>query len=203
MPTIYKIQCESCKRAPEAKGSLAGYVRTDGREGGIILPASYLAVCLKSGEFVCLPHPLEESTLKDCGFTWHKAWKEGRLFRIEYKICTRCGALHEERQIHSLRAGCLPAVIGGFLIVFLTHFLAHFSWASSFLIGYLGIFAILLLFLLLTSFLWRKKNAETKLMRCTRCDANEFITIPNATRKPIMCPYCATQSMHCQIAGKS
>src|SRR3954451_23845464 len=107
MPIVYRIQCNACGRTPETIGGVAGYVTTDGRKNGVILPDTYLSVLLDSGESVPLPHPLEGTILSEQGFTWRRATKEGRLFRVRFKVCKRCGAFSEERRRDYPRAVCI------------------------------------------------------------------------------------------------
>ncbi len=203
MPTVYRAQCESCKGAPEPNGSVAGFVSIDGRNDGVVLPDSYLAVQLSDGELACLPHPIEESTLKQHGLTWRQVSKEGRLFRVEFKICKKCGTLHEERQVHDGRAGCLPALFGCVAIALLLRFLAHASWPSSLFGGYLGLFAVWLAASLLVRIRWRKRNVEARLKLCIRCQGKEFITIAKTAGRPTMCPLCGKHSMSYNRAGIS
>lgn len=203
MPTVYRIQCESCHSGPDTIRGVAGYVTTDGRKGGIILPESYLAVRLDNGEMVCLPHPVEHSRLNGLGFTWSRAVREGRLFRISYKFCQKCGTLNEECRHTTGSAGCLPALVASLLITISLRFLMHVSWPGSLFGGYLALMAVFLAFALAIRFRSRKVDAEAKSRPCTNCQSNDFITIPKAVGQPIICPFCKTRSMYCQIAGIS
>lgn len=77
----------------------------------MVLPEGYLAIKLDSGEFKPLPHPAETSTLKSLGYNWNSAARQGRLYRVTFKICKKCGTFHEECQHHNGMAGCLLALI--------------------------------------------------------------------------------------------
>jgi hypothetical protein len=203
MPTVYRIRCDACGRGPDAHEGVAGYVATDGKSSGVVLPDGYLAVRLDSGVFVALPHPLEESTLSAQGFTWRQASKEGRMHRMTYKVCQRCGLLHEERQLHDGRAGCMPAVAVGIAIFVFIKFAVHRSWSLALFVGYLGMIAGWFLVMLGTMFRWKKQNSTTKLRDCAACHATELITFERAVGKLLPCPYCHTTNMRYTCAGLS
>jgi len=175
----------------------------DGRDGGVVLPVGYVAVQLSNGELACLPHPVEESTLREHGLTWRQASRQGRLFRVEFKICERCGTLHEERRIYDGQAGCLPGVIGGFATIPLIHFGAQVSWIGSMFGGYFTVLAIWLFVSLCLHLKWRRRNKATRIRRCNQCAAKELSTIQKVAGKAIMCPFCHTKQMRYELAGIS
>jgi len=203
MPTIYRIQCKACGKGPKVDNGLAGWVATDGREGGEILPDGYLALRLDDGEFKPLPHPAEASTLRGLGFTWKEAARQNRLFRVTFKICRTCGCLCEERQHNDWRTGCLAALISIPLTMILLKFVVNCSWGASLFGAYLSTFAIFGVVSLFNWTRWRKPNRELKLKKCPRCGMAEFTTISRAAGKALMCPHCQTQNMRCNVAGIS
>jgi hypothetical protein len=203
MPTIFRIKCKACGNGPNVDDGLAGWVTTDGRQGGQILPEGYLAIRLDSGEFKPLPHPAEESTLRGLGFTWNEAARQNRLFRVTFKICRRCGYLYEERQRHDWRTGCLAAVISVPLTVVLLKFVFNYGWGASLVGAYLSMLAIFGIVSLFNWTRWRKPNRELKLKECSKCGMAEFTTISRATGKAFMCPHCQTQNMQVTVAGIS
>lgn len=206
MATSYRIQCQSCGRFPESNGGVAGYVAMDDREGGSILPEGSVAVRNDNGVFVCLPHPIEDSVLQEQGFTWTEASRAGRLFYVTYKICRRCGTLHEESQIHDTRGGCVSSIVSiilGILTTVLLKFSVKWSWGAALLTGYVTLMVLLALASLLNRFRWRKENNHLKLRECVRCGSNEFITFSKAGGKSLICPYCKTPNLRCETAGIS
>lgn len=203
MPSIYRLQCTACGKAPGADGTLAGWVTTDGREGGQILPDGYLALRLDSGEFKPLPHPAEASTLQRLGFTWAEASRQSRLFRVTFKICCHCGALHEEPQHHDLQTGCLAATISIPITIMSLKFGFGRSWGSSLFSSYGVMLGIMGLVPLGNWLRWRKQNIKLKLVKCAQCRADDFITLPKACRRVLMCSHCQTQNLHCNSAGIS
>src|ERR1043165_583285 len=171
MPIVYRIKCEVCGKSPEADGPLAGWVTTEAGGCGQILPEGYVAVRLDSGEFKPLPHPLETRTLEKLGFTWVQAAREGRLFRVTYKICRKCGRLHEERQHRDTRAGCLAAVFSLPIAVAVLKFGHKSDWIASLIGGYFVMMAVLASMQLFNWIRWLKQNAGLKLQRCSKCKA--------------------------------
>jgi|GEM_PF-3058400 len=203
MPTIYRLQCAACGKSPEVEGALAGWVTTDGGEGGQILPDGYLALRLDNGEFKPLPHPVEASTLRQLGFTWAGAARQSRLFRVTFKICQTCGTLHEERQHQGSQTGCLVATVSIPVSVITLKFGFGHSWGSSLFSAYGLMLGVIGLVSLVNWLRWRSKNAELKLASCAKCQSKAFITIPKAVRQVLMCPHCMTQNVRCNIAGMS
>jgi hypothetical protein len=203
MPNIYRMQCTACGKAPRVEGVLAGWVATDGREGGQILPDGYLALRLDNGEFKPLPHPAEASTLRQLGFTWTEASRQSRLFRVTFKICRKCGALYEERQHHDSKTGCLAAVISIPITVATLKFGFGRSWGLSLFSAYGVMLGVLGLVSLGNWLRWRKQNGELKLASCAKCQAKDFATIPKVARQVLMCSHCQTKNVHCNLAGLS
>lgn len=203
MPTVYRLKCAACGTTPKVEGALAGWFTTDGQEGGQILPDGYVAVRLDNGEFRPLPHPAEDTTLRQMGFTWTEASRQNRLFRITFKICRQCGALHEERQHHDAKTGCLAAVISIPITVMTLRFVLGRSWGLSLFSAYGAMLGVLGLVSLVNWLRWRRQNQELKLTRCVTCQGRDFTTIPKIVRQVLMCPHCHTKNMHCNIAGIS
>jgi hypothetical protein len=202
MPGIIRIECTACGQGPALETPLAGWVTTDGKKGGRILPDSYLALKLETGGFVPLPHPIEGSRLKQHGFTWARAAKEGRLFCVTYKICTACGLIHEERQIQNQRLGCNIGFFGAVVALILFKFIVKVNWGLSLLLSYFAAIGMYGMAELLDKGRWRQANQELKLKCCT-CGNIEFITISKAIGKMLPCPFCKTRNMKYTAAGKS
>lgn len=203
MPTIYRLQCDACGKSPEVESALAGWVTTDGRKEGRILPDGYLAVRLDNGEFKPLPHPVEDSTLRQLGFTWAGAAKQSKLFRVTFKICHTCGTLHEERQHQDSRTGCLVATVSIPISVITLKFGFGQSFGSALFGAFMATMVVMGIFLLANWLRWRSRNDELKLASCAKCHSKKFITIPKAVRQVLMCPHCMTQNLRCNIAGMS
>jgi hypothetical protein len=203
MPTIYRIQCQTCGKGPAVSNCLAGWVATDGGKGGMILPEGYLAVKLDSGEFKSLPHPAEASTLKSLGYNWNSAERQGRLYRISFKICKKCGTFHEECQHHNGMAGCLLALIAFPVVMTAAKLVYKASWGGAVFVAYLSTIAVWGVIVAASWLRWRKPNSQLRLKSCSKCAATEFTTIQRANGKSLICPHCGSKSMHCAIAGMS
>lgn len=203
MPTIYRIQCSACGKGPKADNGLAGWVTSDGCQGGEVFPEGYLAVRLDDGALKPLPHPIESSTLQGLGLTWVEATRQNRLFRVTFKICQKCGRFHTERQHHDPRTGCLIALTVAPIMVAALKYVAKLSWGSSLFGAYPGMVAIVGMIWLINWLRWRKQNSELKLSGCSNCGCANLATISKMAGKVLMCPHCQTQNMHCVVAGKA
>jgi hypothetical protein len=203
MPTVYRIQCDACGRAPESEGGVVGYVATGGRQAGTVLPDSYLALRIDNGSLVPLPHPLETAKLKEQGFTWRQASSEKRLYRIRFKVCKCCGVLHEERRLDEGRYGCTLSLIVGVAAVFLVRWAAHRPWASALFTGYLGMLVTWCLAALVARWPLRKENSKDRLRQCAACHSRELVTLVKASGQVLPCPYCHEPQMRYSIAGIS
>ena len=132
MALVYRLQCTQCHESPQVSGDVAGYVNMDGKKGGRILPGGYLALKRVDGSYACLPHPIESSSLQAEGFTRKQAAREERLFRVTYKICRKCGVIHEEyRHCSDPFAGCLAGIIAFAATLLASKFALGFAWFSS------------------------------------------------------------------------
>jgi len=203
MPVIYRAICSSCGGTPNSNGGVAGWVTTDGRKDGKILSEGFLALKLENGDFVCLPHPIEDSRLRGHGFTWVRASRESRLFRVNLMICEGCGLISEEYQHHDSRTGCLFAFMAAPALIFFLKFVIKFAWALSFFGAWAGMFAVLWGVAHLNKMRWRERNAALKLRNCSACGGTKFVSVSQATGKSLMCPHCHTLNMHYAAAGKS
>jgi len=136
MPTVYRLFCENCGTGEKNPPRAAGYVILDGMgETGQILPEFYWAVRLDDGTLACLPHPIEELTLREYGMRWRSAEREGRLHYVTFKLCKQCGTLHEEAQIGETGLGCLSGVVGLAVVVIAGRFWAGWDWGMAFSAG--------------------------------------------------------------------
>lgn len=203
MPTIYRLKCDACGKAPEVKKALAGWVATDGRENGHILPDGYLAVRLDDGRFEPLPHPIESSVLQDLGFTWPEAKRKGRLFRITFKVCQKCGTVHEEPQHSDPQAGCLASVVSVPIAVIILKFGVQLNWVDSFFGAFAAMFVVAGIAALVNRWRWSKQNSELRLKDCSNCRMSDFTTIAKMDGKTIICPHCKKCSLQCNRAGMS
>lgn len=203
MPVVYRAECESCGKGPATNKALVGWVTFDGREGGVILPESYLALKLNSGELACLPHPLESSTLRGHGYSWSRAAFSGRLFRVTYLICTGCGTINEQRQIETGAGGCSVGYFTGIVSIIPLRFLILDSWWQAIGMGFLLMVLTYSTAEFVFSRRWSKQNAAMRLTQCNHCQTNKFITVGEATKKLTICPQCGENSMRYSIAGKA
>lgn len=175
----------------------------DEGQGGVVLPDSYLALRLDTNQVIPLGHPLETSTLENHGFTWRKASKENRLFRVQFKVCQQCGLLHEESNLHTLNEGCTFAFLSGVAIVFGLKWFGHLAWDIALLAGFLGM--VVISNLITWGMRKRKANQEStsRLLECTACHGREFFTIAEAVGRLLPCARCHQPKMRYSIAGKS
>jgi DNA-directed RNA polymerase subunit RPC12/RpoP len=203
MPTVYRVCCDSCERAPEVHGGVAAYVAMDGQKGGAILPDFCTALQLDSGELACLSHPGEHITLREHGFTWTKASVQGRLFRVQFKVCKQCGACFEEPQRYDVAGGCLPGIIIGALVSLLLRFARHRSWGAALAAGFAGMYAVVLLVIVGNWLRWRKANKNMRIHKCAQCGGTELLTLSDAAGKVLPCPHCRSLTMRYTVAGKS
>jgi hypothetical protein len=203
MPAIYRAMCLSCGGTPDAKGGVAGWVTTDGRKGGKILSESFLALKLDSGEFVCLPHPIESSRLKGYGFTWVQASRQSRLFHVKLIICEGCGLICEEYQHHDSRTGCLLAFLTAPAMILFLKCTIKLGWLTSIFGAWFGMFAVLWGVGMFNRMRWRWRNAALKLRNCSACGGTKFISVSRAAGKSLMCPQCHTPNMRYDAAGIS
>jgi hypothetical protein len=203
VPAIYRLRCSSCLNAPQASGGVAAYVAMDGRKDGAVLPNGFMALQLDSDELVCVPHPAEMETLKQHGFTMSQAERQGRLFRVLFKICLGCGTLHEERQKMSGTRGCIVGMVLGPLSIPCFKFIAGWDWLPSILGGWFLLSIPQLATELFAKLRWRKLNARHAVRSCTRCGKTKFTTLADANRKQIMCGHCQKPTMKCEWAGVS
>jgi hypothetical protein len=203
MPTVYRIQCETCGKGPDITHCLAGWVTTDGSRSGVVLPEGYVAVKLDGGEFKPLPHPAETSTLKSLGYNWDSAAKQGRLYRVAFKICKKCGTFHEERQHHNGIAGCIPGLITFPVAAIVAKLALKSAWISAMCVAYLSTVSVAGIVGIASWVRWRRANSQLRLQKCAKCAATEFMTIPKAKGKALICPHCGIETVHCTIAGKS
>src|ERR1044072_5088277 len=115
MGTLYHKSCAHCDADREPSITFDGFVGavvSDRSRGGEIIADGYLAFLNSDRELIPLPHPAEQSTLKQQGETWRHATLNGRLLRIENLVCRDCGEMNSAASLTSITdAGCLFGVI--------------------------------------------------------------------------------------------
>lgn len=203
MPSVYRIECTHCGRSPNPGNGVAGHVTTDGRKGGKILPEGYLALKLEDGQYAVLPHPVEDSVLKQHGYAWIGASRHGRLFRVTYLICAQCGQLQKEYQHHDSRSGCLVAIISVPMATLLLKFWLGMALGLSLVMSCFVMTGVFGLVSLANWLRWRGANRLLKLTACADCGGGKFKTIPQAVSKAFPCPFCKTNNMRYDWAGVS
>jgi hypothetical protein len=201
MPTVYRVRCTNCLRAPDIPPDrVAGYVAHAGRNDGVVIPADYLALQQDNGTLVCLPHPIEDLTLQNHAQSWAQAMKDGRLLRVTYKVCTACGTINEEKRVHDNRYGCLLA-----LVILIATFCVAWSVFElhSYFLAWASLFVAVAIAALRYRLRWSATNAPWKLTHCAACRNTSICTLDQATKRPIMCPHCKTPNMRYTRAGIS
>ena len=151
-----------------------------------------------------MPHPAEASKLTSLGYNWNSAARQGRLYRITFKICRKCGTFHEERQHNLGMAGCLVALITFPALVAAAKLAFEADWGGAIFGAYLSMFAAV--GGILAEAFWlrrRRSNSQMRLKACSKCAATEFTTIPKSVGTMLICPRCGTETMRCTMAGKS
>lgn len=152
---------------------------------------------LDSGVSMYLPQGWDTQVLQEQGLTAMEAARQGRFFRVTFKICRQCGWMHEEPQICDPRAGgCLAAVIAAFIMLGILKFGMMLDWFSSLIGVWVGMLAVFGIVLLLRWARWHKQDAPLKLRNCLKCQAPDFVTVAKAAGKSLMCPHCHAQTMH-------
>jgi hypothetical protein len=203
MPTVFRVECTHCGRLPETSNGVAGYVTTDGRKGGKILPEGYLALKLDDGEYVALPHPIEDSVLKQHGYAWIDASRCARLFRVTYLICVRCGQLQREYQHNDSCSGCLIGIVSVPITALVLKFWMGLALGLSLVVSYFVMMGVFGLVALVNWLRWHGANRSLKLTACPECGGGEFKTMAQAAGKTFPCPFCKTNNMRYTRAGIS
>jgi len=203
MPLIYRIKCEACGKEPIMKSFVAGWVTTDREKGGTILPDGYMALKRETGEFVCLPHPIEHRRLESYGYTWDQAVNQGRLFDIKFKICTTCGLINEDPEICHPQIGCFPVLIASAVSITLFKWLLKLNWPLTLLLGICICYAVACYVDYLNKLRRLKGDQNLRLNKCSACSGVDFIEIPQIGERLMPCPLCKAQAMKYTGAGIS
>ncbi len=167
------------------------------------MPASYLAFQRGDGELVCLMHPLEEGILKANGGEFKHSSRSGKLFRVTYKVCTACGAMNEEKQVHDTRFPCLLTLVLMVSTFCIARFIFNLHSLVSFGLIYVPLLALSGISSLLYRHRWGELNDSMKLSACVECGGSNFMTIPKLKGRSNICPTCKTYNLECVRAGIS
>jgi len=203
MPLIYRIKCEACGKEPIMKSFVAGWVTTDREKGGTILPDGYMALKRETGEFVCLPHPIEHRRLESYGFTWNQAAKQKRLYRVTFKICATCGLINEEASIVNQRLGCGAGIIAAITSMVVFRVVINLNWPLSLFLGWVICFATYFVTERINKVRQEKSDPALSLKSCSGCGESNFVTIPSAEGTTMPCPMCKAKAMEYRGAGFS
>ncbi len=203
MPLIYRIKCSACGKGPTIKSFVAGWVTTDDEKGGTILPDSYMALKLDTGEFVCLPHPGEGRSLKSYGFEWDEAARQGRLFHITFKICTKCGLINEDPETCTPQIGCGGVMLAVAVAIVSLRGFVKLNWLLTIIIGFFICFAGGWFVDHLNKLRRRKSDQSLRLKSCSGCNGVDFLEIPNVGDKSMPCPSCKADALKYTAAGIS
>ena len=204
MPEVYRVFCTKCLHSPSfGIGGVAAYVKADDRDQGAVTPASYLAFRRDDGELVCLPHPNENSVLREHGGSWSSASRNGQILSVAYKVCTTCGTVNEESQIYDAGLGCMVAIIAAIATFAVVRFIFGIHVLPAFALAYGVMFIPLGLASFIHRIRWSRTNTQMALAQCSACGGGDFCDLPLATRGPMMCPNCRTRNMLYSDAGFS
>jgi hypothetical protein len=195
MPLIYHAQCETCGRGPEVTGSVLVDEVKDNPDGGKEFLDWYLALKMDDGKFVGLPHPGEHFHLKKHGLTLEKAVRERRLYSLEYKICSRCGLVHEEARMKLQEWTWLVFPGVGAITFTVVRIGWGLSWKMCVLNAMIVTFVVGLGQGVLKGTGRLKTQEESKLVQCAGCGCGEFILFSEAAREPLLCPFCKKKTM--------
>lgn len=181
MPRIYRVQTSEDTEAQGFHPSLAGAVTFDGQKTGKLTPGEYQALLI-GDEIKPLRHPAENSTLKAHNQTYLSASLQGRLLKVDERICLQCGSLFDSpRIVFSPVAGCLPALILGVIVFILLRFIMVKDTGSSAGIAYACVMAGALSITILGNLYVRVRFTarQKKLNRpnCPNCGASKPVSI--------------------------
>jgi hypothetical protein len=203
MPAIYRIRCSNRCQLPDPAAGVEGNVAAVGRRDGIELSEGGYALKLDDGTLAYLCHPGESGELRARGLTWRRARAQRRLFMVEYRICTACGALHEETLVEIPRNGCIIS----FLVLAVTlpglRFIAGWSWAISLVAAFLLAVFVMIVTDRLYRARWRKENEGQTIRRCPSCGYDRLMTLFDAEDEALPCPCCKMRSLRCECIGRS
>ena len=209
MPEVYRVGCQNCLWVPEVDGSVAAWVVGDSRICGIVVPAIYDAYRRDGGQLVCLPHPLEASTLKktleEDNRSMAAARLSGRLLTVRIKICKYCGTIGEEPRVtdNSYLHGCVTAPLTTLVTFLVTNFV--FDFRTGIALGAATLAGLLcpLVAKALYAARWSRMNREMSIEECPVCGADQLCEVPDAIGHSMMCPRCKTMNLVCSLAGVS
>jgi hypothetical protein len=183
MPLLYQGECKSC-----------GTPAPTTEEG-------YLACRLDSGEIGPLPHPCEEITLNELGYTWEKAMREKRFVLVTNVVCGGCG--HVAERFDAIpRESCLACIGIVILSVGLSFavlpmplaLLATLSLLFSISVGHSAIGRI------------RVRDAQRLLPAppcCPNCVEGRYVPFSKAWRRKTICQNCGQREVVYEVIGIS
>jgi len=208
MGTIYRAYCEKCDRGTTARADWKGFAGCvtsyDGTGGGTLHTGYWLAVLTDGGDIVPLPHPIEDSTLRQLGYKWKEVAHRGRLLGITNVVCLSCGTLNEARRITvSGDYGCLTGLLGGAVCFLLLKTFTGMAFPLVLLTSYLVLFSPWVVVPLWLRWRYNERQASLALRNCTKCGSTKFVPLSRATKAIHKCPRCGELSMRYSIAGRS
>jgi hypothetical protein len=187
MSATYQATCTAC-----------GWVTPEFPEGyWALLPNSPVRLehaHREDGELVVLRHPLDESILREYGYTFESARLSGRLVHVRTVFCQECGTLCEVRRV--IEGEPLRSLIGQWVIFLVSCVLGwSFGWRlRHFLIGLAMPVLLMAILLVLASALmgrWvrlvhaervRRHNRES---HCPKCGGRKHFAV---STKPHVVP---------------
>ena len=183
MALVYRGECKSC--GTDAPVSEEGY----------------LACRIDSGAIKCLPHPCEDLTLKELGYTFDEATRDKRLVWVTNVVCDTCGR-PAKRYDAKPRESCLI-----YLAIVAVSYALSFTFFSMPLALFIG-FILLLLLSQSYSVLERHlvRDAQRLLPKppvCPNCPEGRYIPFRKASRKKTVCQYCGRREVVYEVWGIS
>jgi hypothetical protein len=206
MPPIYRGKCSNCGyESPPTGNGLQGIIL----DQPIQTPHAHP----ENNRIVFLGHPLETSIMKDLGYTYSSAIREGRLLIIEHLFCTSCGNIYESRRLHGYvgRAKSLTLL---FLPIAVGVFVGYVE--SSFVLGLViwGLLAPLITWLL-RRVRFVSPDARAKKLhpsweqefgvnrQCPHCGSCDSSFPGSVGRRLLPCPKCEQKKMKVECIGRS
>jgi hypothetical protein len=205
MGTIYRKYCETCDADSGQKVTFEGFagaVISNGNAGGEIIDDGYLALLKPTGELVALPHPVEDSALREQGETWSGATWSGRILHVTNLICPECGTMNTTASLSANSYGCVCGLVLAAGMAAVCKWWFKLSGPLEMLMIWSALFLpnLLISFYLRTRF---QENARPFLFERCKCGSKKAVSVKQARKKVFPCTRCKNKSVRIAIAGRS
>lgn len=204
MGTLYRKCCENCDSIQNVTfDGFVGAVVSDGGKPGDIMSEGYLAYLRADNDLVTLPHPVEESTLKDAGGSWNSATLSGRILRFTNLICTDCGAINTTASVDSGTLGCITGLVFFASMIAASKWHFNFHWLITVCLGWLAMCGPMLAWSFYLRRRYGKNAVPYKFVRCIKCGGGSAVALRSCQNQNLPCEKCGQNSVTLTIAGRS